>query len=292
MDFDFKGTLKAAVKSSLFIVKLIVPLYIVADTMLYFGILNHIAFVFKPLTELIHLPAESAVGIAAGMIFNLYAAIAFLAPLNLSPFQWTVIGLFLGIAHSFLVESAIMKKLGISVIYSIVLRTLTAIVAIKLLMLLPFNLSSQISTRKEISVKVYKNVFAMLSHSVQHAVILSGKIVLLIVVIIFILNFIKSLPIVKRYSEKVNTMFSILTGLFLGITYGAGVLINEAESGILTKKDILFIGTFLMICHSVIEDSFLFVIFGASWIPMVAIRLLLAVLISPAIRRLGSRILN
>ncbi|WP_456437886.1 nucleoside recognition protein [Desulfurobacterium sp.] len=292
MNFDLKETLKVAVRSSLFIVKLIVPLYIVADTLLYFGILNHVAFVFKPLTELIHLPVESAVGIAAGMIFNLYAAIAFLAPLSLTPFQWTVVGLFLGIAHSFLVESAIMKKLGIPVIYSIILRTLTAIVAVKLLMLLPFNLSSRISSKKEVSVKIYKNVFDMLGHSVQHAVILSGKIVLLIVVIIFALNFIKNLPPVKRYSEKVNTMFSILTGLFLGITYGAGVLINEAESGSLTKRDILFIGTFLMICHSVIEDSFLFVIFGASWIPMVAIRVMLAVAISPAVAKARSKILT
>ncbi|WP_456396425.1 nucleoside recognition protein [Desulfurobacterium sp.] len=289
MCFDFKDTLKAAVKSSLFIVKLIVPLYIIADTMLYFGILNHVVFVFKPLTELIHLPTESAVGIAAGMIFNLYAAIAFLAPLSLSPFQWTVIGLFLGIAHSFLIESTIMKKLGIPAIYSIVLRTLTAIVAVKFLILVHFNPSYQISSKRGISIKAYKNVFDMLSHSVQHAVILSGKIVLLIVITIFLLNFIKSLPVIKRVSEKVNTTFSILTGLFLGITYGAGVLINEAESGNLTKKDIFFIGTFLMICHSVIEDSFLFVIFGASWIPMVAIRLLLAVLISATMARLGSR---
>ncbi|WP_457568730.1 nucleoside recognition protein [Desulfurobacterium sp.] len=279
--FSFKKTLKAAVRSSIFIVKLIIPLYLIADAMLYSGILNRLAPVFKPLTEIVHLPPESAVGIAAGMIFNLYAAVAFLAPLNLTPAQWTAIGLFLGIAHSFLVETTIMKKLGIPVVYSLALRTATAVVAVKLLTLFPLSFNSVNTGKSGVETQEFKSVADMLIHSLQHAVTLSVKIVFLVVAIIFVLNFVKSLPPVKKYSEKVNTAFSLLTGLTLGITYGAGVLINEANSGNLTKRDIFFIGTFLMICHSVIEDTFLFVIFGASWIPIVGLRLALAFTVSP-----------
>ena len=64
--------------------------------------------------------------------------------------------------------------------------------------------------------------------------------------------------------------FSIIAGQLLGITYGAGILIREATRGGLGREDIFFIGTFLMICHSIVEDVLLFVLFGANyWIIIV-----------------------
>jgi len=47
------------------------------------------------------------------------------------------------------------------------------------------------------------------------------------------LDFIKSLPIIEKHSQKVNSTFSILVGVILGITYGAGILIAEYKKGLL-----------------------------------------------------------
>ena len=121
MKFDIKQTLNSSLRSSILILKLIVPLYILADILLYLGWLDYISFIFEPITTVLNLPSETALTLAAGLLINLYAAIAFAAPLGLTPYEWTILGVFLGICHSMLVESAIMKKLGISYKYSFLL---------------------------------------------------------------------------------------------------------------------------------------------------------------------------
>jgi len=91
------------------------------------------------------------------------------------------------------------------------------------------------------------------------------------------MDFIKNY-LFKKSQKRLNSLFSLIVGLILGITYGAGVLISEAKE--LNRKEIFFIATFLMICHSIIEDSLLFVIFGANFWILVIIRLLWAIIIA------------
>ena len=115
------------------------------------------------------------------------------------------------------------------------------------------------------------------------------QIILLVSLLIFFLDFVKSLRWIQKYSHKVNSGFSITVGVILGITYGAGILISEYERGILDQKEVLFIGTYLMICHAIIEDTLLFVIFGANvWI-IISFRLFFATLLSYLIIKLWKK---
>ena len=287
MDFDIKETINSSLKSSILILKLVIPLYIFADILIYFGWLEYVSFIFEPITDVLHLPSSAALSLAAGMFLNIYAAIAFAAPLGLSPYEWTILGLFLGVCHSMIIESAIMKKIGVSLIYSYILRISVAFLAVVPLWYMPKVWFGGDIVSKIDKKVVYDSFFDMLEHSVYNSVFLSIKIIILIVFIIFLMDFIKSINIVKKYQQKVSTSFSIIAGLILGITYGAGVLLKEANSGSLSKKDILYIGTFLMICHSIIEDTLLFVIFGANYWVMVSIRVISALLISYVVSKIA-----
>ncbi len=122
MSFSFEKSFKTALRSSWVILKLIVPIYILADVLFYYDLLSYITFIFKPLALFLGLPQEAALSIVSGLFLNLYAAIAFAAPLGLDTKSWTVLAVFLGIAHALLVETEIMKRLGLSRVYSIVLR--------------------------------------------------------------------------------------------------------------------------------------------------------------------------
>ncbi len=287
MDFDIKETINSSFKSSILILKLVIPLYIFADILIYFGWLDYVSFIFEPITNILHLPSSTALSLAAGIFLNIYAAIAFAAPLGLSPYEWTILGLFLGVCHSMIIESAIMKKIGVSLIYSYILRISVAFLAVVPLWYMPRVWFGGDIVSKIDKKVVYDTFFDMLEHSVYNSVFLSIKIIILIVFIIFLMDFIKSINIVKKYQQKVSTSFSIVAGLILGITYGAGVLLKEANSGSLSKKDILYIGTFLMICHSIIEDTLLFVIFGANYWVMVSIRVISAILISYVVSKIA-----
>ncbi len=280
MRFSFKQTLHSSLQSSIFILKLVIPLYIFADILLYFGWLGYISFIFEPITNILHLPTETALALAAGVFLNIYAAIAFAAPLGLSPYEWTILGLFLGVCHSMLIESAIMKKIGISVRYAFSLRISMAFLAVIPLYFMPLSWFGEKAVLDTQKAEVFDNFYSMIENSIYSSLVLSIKVILLIVSIIFLMDFVKSTKIVQEYQKKVSTSFSIIAGLILGITYGAGILMNEAKSGALSKKEIFYIGTFLMICHSIIEDTLLFVIFGANYWILVSIRLVYAIIFS------------
>ena len=281
MKFNIQQSMKSVIQSALLVLKLIIPLFILAEILLYLDVLKYIAFIFEPITNVLDLPKEASIGIAAAMFFNIYAGLAFLAPLYLNPYEWTILGTFLGIAHSLVVENAVMKKIGIPHWYSWTLRIGMAFVAVLPLKLLPKDFfESTVSTTETITRKSYESFGDMLWQATQASFILSIKVIVIVTAIIFVMDYVKSRDFMQRYQQKADSLFSLGAGLFLGITYGAGIIIAEVKKGTLSKVDILYIGTFLMLCHSVIEDILLFVIFGANgWIILV-IRVVMALVFS------------
>lgn len=280
MCFDFRQSLKTAFRSSWVILKLIVPIYVLADVLFYYDLLHYVTFLFEPLASLLELPQEAAIAIVSGLFLNLYAAIAFAAPIGLNTHQWTTLAVFLGIAHALLVETEIMKKLGISRSFSIVLRLSVGLCVGYLTSILPKSWFEN-QNLKDITLPIqhhFQSIFEVLQNSLYESLSLSLKIIALVTILIFVLDFIKALSFIQNYSQKVNSGFSIAVGVVLGITYGAGILISEYEKGLLGKRDIFFIGTYLMICHAIIEDTLLFVIFGANPWVIVTLRVIFATL--------------
>ena len=74
---------------------------------------------------------------------------------------------------------------------------------------------------------------------------------------------------------------AMITGLLIGITYGAGVLLKEAQY--MSKKQVISVCYFLMVAHAIIEDTLLFVFFGADIFLLIGIRLFFAILVFFAI---------
>lgn len=109
--------------------KVIVPCYIIIELIRYYDLIRPLSSLFKPVMELLDLPGEAAIGLLAGFLINLYAAIAVLSPLNLSPRDITVCALILGICHSLLVETPITKSTGVNYIFLLFLRIIIAFIS-------------------------------------------------------------------------------------------------------------------------------------------------------------------
>lgn len=82
-----------------------------------------------------------------------------------------------------------------------------------------------------------------------------------------------------------EALFPLMTGILFGISYGAGVLIPQAQSGELSRKQVFLVALFLCLCHAIIEDTLLFVMLGAdAWI-VVLTRFVAAMIIVYAFSR-------
>ena len=265
-----------SIRLSIFILKLIVPIYIVADIIFYFNLLSYISFLIEPFVSLLSLPPEAALAIISGMFLNLYAAIAFAAPLDMSIKEWSVLAIFLGVCHSLVIEGVVMNKVGISSRYSYALRVGGGLFIAYLASCLPSEYFRSYGLENQFVREDYASFTDLLLHSFLDASILALEVIVLMTLIIFAMDYIKSLSWIQNSSKNISKHFSIAIGLLLGITYGAGILIKEAEN--MSKKDMFFVATFLMICHSIIEDTLLFVIFGADFVVIVAFRLVFALI--------------
>jgi len=286
---NFKLSLKKSLDSSIVILKLIIPIYIIADILYFYNTLSYISFLIEPFTSFIGLPTQTSLAIISGMFLNLYAAVAFAAPLDLSVHQWSILAVFLGVCHSLVVESVIMKKIGISNIYSYTLRFFAGLFLAYLTSIMPSDWFESTLNQGVFEKQTYDDIYSLLAGSLFSAINLSIKIIILITLLIFIMDFIKTRKFIQESKKNVSKGFSIVVGIFLGITYGAGILIDEAKSGNISKEDLFYIGTFLMICHAIIEDTLLFVIFGADFTMVVIIRTVFAIVISYILLKLYQR---
>ena len=104
--------LSSGFKTTFKLFKFVLPLYVAVDLLQGSPVVNTLGGFFAPLMKLFGLPGEAAFAFIAAFLLNLYAAIAVLAPLHLTPWQVTQCGLMMGIAHNLLVEGGVLGSTG------------------------------------------------------------------------------------------------------------------------------------------------------------------------------------
>src|SRR5690625_6691805 len=77
-----------------------------------------------------------------------------------------------------------------------------------------------------------------------------------------------------------NTTFTLVTGLTIGLAFGAGVMIQAVEEDDVSKKDMILALIFLVTCHAVVEDTVIFIQLGIPVWPLLVIRFIMAVILS------------
>ncbi len=72
----------------------------------------------------------------------------------------------------------------------------------------------------------------------------------------------------------------LFTGIIIGLTYGAGIIIHSLRTAKVSKKEAFLILLFLSVCHAIIEDTLIFVVIGANGLVLVAFRFALAIVLT------------
>lgn len=71
-------------------------------------------------------------------------------------------------------------------------------------------------------------------------------------------------PLVKIYGMKKEAGFPMVIGIVIGLSYGAGVIIQSAKEDELTRRDLYLLTYFLVAAHAVFEDTAIFMAFGVN----------------------------
>lgn len=114
--------LKSGLQTTFFLSKIIITVYFIITFLKYTPFIDWISNLFAPLMNIFGLPGEAAIVLVLGNVLNLYAALGAVSTLTLTAKQYTILAVMLSFSHSLFMETAVAKKIGISVLGVILLR--------------------------------------------------------------------------------------------------------------------------------------------------------------------------
>ena len=295
--------------TALKIVKITFPLYVAVDLLKNTTpAVDALGRLFAPAMALFGLPGSVAFAFVAAGLLNMYAGLAIIVPLALDPFQVTQCGLMMGIAHNLLVEGGVLGSTGTRGTLLTLLRVLLAVIAGLGLngarWLGWLTLSAGKVAVKAVSVSTAPAIAPAFSEALANSLLgglrLSGKLVLIIVPLVAAFELLRHLPVFRKTGGAVDPAMRgmgltadaavpLFTGIFLGIAYGAGIIIRVAQEKRLPPRDLFLMGLFLATCHAVVEDTVVFGAIGGNMVVILGIRVILAFMLTALLGRFWKR---
>lgn len=270
--------LKKSVHTSLWLLKIILPISLLVRFLDYYGMLAYMADFLDPVFVFMGLPGSTSIIFITSIFLPLYAPLAIITSMSITLRELTILALMCQISHNLPVESAIQAKTGTSFRAMTTLRIVASIVTgIVLNLILP----------QEMGMPLFVQTDVVAMTSVGDVLLLwlksSLNIALLIATIVFMLNLLYNLleayrlipklskvvePLLRFFGLPVSTAFLWLIGYIVGLAYGGALMTDQMEEGKVSKTDASLLNYHLAVSHSVLEDNLLFVALGVSiwWI--------------------------
>lgn len=257
------------------LLKIMVPALIIVKILETLGATQWLSSLLAPVMGAIGLPESFSVVWAATLLTNIYTGMVVFfdtAQQPLTVAQVSVLGALLVVGHSLPIEGAVARKAGVPWWLTVLLRVGGGLVLGWVLHTL-YQHTGWLQEPNRLAWQPEPVREGILAWVVLQAQTL-GTIYFIILGLMALLAVLRKLGIERLMHlllapplrllgigrEAANTT---IIGLTLGLSFGAGLLIRDAESGRLSARDAYLTLCFLGLCHSLIEDTLLVMLLGA-----------------------------
>ncbi len=270
-----KTLLGEAAKTYWIIVRISVPILIVTKILQDIGVVSGLSGWLEPLMKPVGLPGEMALVWTTAMVTNLYGGMLVftqLAPeVNVSAAQITVLTTMMLIAHALPIELRITQKAGPRMRVMGLLRISTAL-AVGWSLNQIFTRGGLLQQTGTTLLREQTGEFTWLEWSGSQAINL-GMIFCIILALLVLLRILKRLGVISVLNRLLAPILRLLgmsgqaapltiIGMTLGLGYGGGLIIQQARSGKLAKRDVFYSLMLMNLSHGLIEDTLLMTAMG------------------------------
>ena len=260
----------------------------IIEVLKYVGAIEILGNFLSPLMNIVGLPGNMGIVLASAMITNIYGGITAYAtlagnnPLNAA--QVGILGVMMLMAHNLLVEIKIAHKSGVKLLPILCFRIFSGVFfgMIAAFVFKNFGLFQNATT---ITWKVSHVMWVdhVLFDTVLKQMWQLLLIFLVITALVGVLNLLEWMGFTKKLTQLLHPILkplglgpkavpTVVIGFTLGLAYGGGLIIEQAQSGEITQREILFSHLLLGISHSYIEDTALVMMMGSPFIIVVLLR--------------------
>lgn len=281
--------------------KIVFPVTILVTILRYTPVLPWFIDLLAPLMKIIGLPGEAAMPLVLGNALNLYAAIGAIVSFDFTVKEVFILAMMLSFSHNLFIESSVASKVGVNWWLISGIRLSLAIISGVLIHLLWSGGTEPAQygfiSSSEVELTTWSAIFL---HGLKTAVIAVLQLSAVIFPLMLVMQFLRELgwltilskafaPFTRFLGMKENTSFTLVTGLTIGLAFGAGVMIQAVQEDNVARKDMILALIFLVTCHAVVEDTVIFIPLGIPVWPLLVIRFLMAVVITMTVAFLWNR---
>lgn len=269
----FSNARKPALKTALWLLKIMIPISLAMVLLQYFGLLAWISKAIEPLFSLLGLPGDAALAYLSGVFVCVYACISAMGILTLTAKQVTIMAIMCLISHNMIVETAVQKRTGSSAWRMVAWRISMAFVAGYILnLLLPADTTPIITGGLKYAGT--QNILQVLQSWSIDTLWLTAKVMVLVTSLMFLQKMLEEFglntwlsklfaPLMQAMALPRETSFLWIVANTLGLAYGSAIIIEQVENGNLSPKSADLLNHHIAISHSLLEDTLLFVAIGA-----------------------------
>ena len=273
--------------------KILIPFVFIIKILEIIGAIELISKVFAPLMGLIGLPPELGIVWVTAFAVNIYASLVLfvnLIPgLEVTVSQITVLATGILICHNLPVESAISKAAGVSFIYTVLFRLVSAFIICFILGLIYdfFNfLNEPYSTYFKIEPPRPEWHFwlqdQLLNLLYVFCIVVVMVTILQLLKVLGIESFLKKILVypLKLFGISKEATNIIIVGITIGLQFGGGILIKEIKTGKIDKQSVFLAVSMLNLVHAAIEDTLLMIAIGGHYSGVFFARIIFGLIIS------------
>ena len=255
--------------------KILIPFVFIIKLLEIIGAITFLSKIFAPLMSLIGLPPELGIVWVTAFTVNIYASLVLfvniIPGLDVTVAQITILTTAMLLCHNLAIESAISRTAGVSFIYTVFFRIISAFIVCFILgkIYQSFNFLNE----------PYKTLFTIeppkegLVFWFQDQVINLLYILGIVIVMVTFLEILKKIgveqflkailiPPLKLFGIGKDAMNIIIVGMTIGLQFGGGVLIREVNTGRIDKQSVFLAVSMLNLLHAIIEDTLLMLAVG------------------------------
>lgn len=296
-----KTGLKVGLSTTWSLGKIIFPVTMIVAFLQHTPILPWVIELITPFMGVLGLSGDAAIPLVLGNFLNIYAAIGAIFTMELTVKEVFIIAVMLSFSHALIIESSVAVKVGVKLWIAVGVRLALAFISAVVINLV-WKGGEQIAQYGLVSQQeeTVTGLAGITLDALQKAGLGVFQLAVIVIPLMLVIQVLKDLkwldtfsrwmaPLIRKLGMQENTSTTLAAGLLFGLTFGAGVMIQAIKEDGVSKKDITLAFIFLITCHAVVEDTLIFIPLGIPILPLLLVRVFMAILITMVVAALWNR---